>query len=97
MNPIVAFSVILEAALMLTIAVIVFPASLKLKFAGIIVGFIALQGINIIRILALAYVGVRYPQIFDFFHFYIAQGLMIAIALGILILYLRHATSKKYA
>ncbi|MCI4626082.1 MAG: archaeosortase/exosortase family protein [Candidatus Magnetoovum sp. WYHC-5] len=87
----------LEAALMFAIAVIVFPAPWKIKLAGITVGFIVLQLINIIRILLLAYVGVRYPQVFDFFHFYIAQGLMIAIALGILIVYLRHATSKNYA
>ncbi|KJR41058.1 hypothetical protein MCHI_003068 [Candidatus Magnetoovum chiemensis] len=82
----------LEAVFMFTIAVLVFPAPWRKRIFGVIAGFIVIQIVNILRIAALAYTGVHYMKFFNIFHFYIAQGLMIAFALGLFILYLNYAS-----
>lgn len=81
----------LEAVMIYTVAVMVFPSSLRTKVIGIIAGFLVIQLVNVARIAFLAYTGVHYKNLFDIFHIYVAQGLMIAIALGIYLLYLNYA------
>jgi exosortase/archaeosortase family protein len=81
----------LEAVMIYSVAVIVFPSALRTKMIGIIAGFLIIQLVNVARIAMLAYAGVHYKKLFDIFHIYVAQGLMIAIALGIYLLYLNYA------
>ena len=81
----------LEAVMIYSIAILAFPAAWKKKLIGIIVGFIIIQVINIIRIVGLAYAAVNYREVFKILHIYIAQGLMIAIALGTFFIYLNYA------
>lgn len=81
----------LEAVMIYSVAVIVFPSALRTKMIGIIAGFLIIQLVNVARIAMLAYAGVHYKNLFDIFHIYVAQGLMIAIALGIYLLYLNYA------
>jgi len=80
----------LEAILIYSIAVVSFPSRWDHKFIGIVVGFFIIQFINIIRIVALAYSGVYYMSIFEVVHLYVAQGIMIAVSLGIFLLFLRY-------
>lgn len=81
----------LEAVMIYSVAVIAFPASWKRKVYGIIAGFFAIQVINIVRIAGLGYSGVHFRSLFEYIHIYIAQGMMIAVALGIFFLYLNYA------
>ncbi len=81
----------LEAVMIYSIAVIAFPADWKKKFIGIIAGFLIIQVVNIVRIAGLGYSGVHFPRLFEFLHIYVAQGIMIAIALGAFFLYLNYA------
>lgn len=85
----------LEAVMIYSVAVIAFPAQWKKKLVGIIAGFLAIQILNIFRIAALAYSGVYFKSLFEYIHIYVAQGLMIAIALGIFFIYLNYAKSQK--
>jgi exosortase/archaeosortase family protein len=80
----------LEAVMIYAVAVLAFLASLKKKILGIVAGFFIIQTINIIRIAALAYSGVYFRSFFEYIHIYIAQGMMIAVSLGIFFLYLAH-------
>lgn len=86
----------LEAVLIFAVAVIAYPAAWKTRFLGIGAGFVIIQVINIMRIAGLAYSGVYYRKLFDVIHIYVAQGIMIAVALGLFLLYLRY-TGRQHA
>lgn len=87
----------LEAVMIYSVAVIAFPATWKKKILGIVAGFIIIQVINILRIASLAYSGIHFGRLFEYIHIYVAQGLMIAISLGVFFIYLHYAKSKKTA
>lgn len=78
----------LEAVMIYTVAVIAFPSSWRERFKGILIGFLVIQVINILRILALAYTGIHLKGLFEYIHIYVAQGIMIALALGVFLIYL---------
>lgn len=83
----------LEAVMIYSVAVIAFPASWKRRIIGIAAGFAVLQVVNILRIAGLAYSGVHFPGLFEYIHIYIAQGIMIAVALGVFFVYLGYVNS----
>ncbi len=88
----------IDAAIIYAVAVLAFPAKWKKKLYGILLGSIAIQVINIIRIILLSYYansGIHFKEYFDYIHLYAAQGLMIAISLGIFFIYLRYAQNIK--
>jgi len=88
----------LEAVLIYAVAVISFPAKWLKKTIGIAAGFLIIQVINLLRIVGLAFSGVYYKEIFDLLHIYIAQGIMIAVALGVFLIYiyyLGHGESRQ--
>jgi len=81
----------LEAVMIYTVGIISFPATWEKKLLGIVAGFIVIQIINIIRIVALAYSCIYFKTLFEYIHIYIAQGMMIAVALGIYLLWIGYA------
>lgn len=85
----------LEAVMIYAIAIIAFPAPWKKRLLGIAAGLLIIQVINIFRIVGLAYAAVNHRELFKILHIYVAQGIMIAIALGIFLVYLYYATTKK--
>ncbi len=80
----------LEAVMIYTVAVLTFPATWKNRLIGFVAGFLVIQVLNLIRIVALAYAGVYHRDLFDLIHIYVAQGVMIAVALGTFVLYLTY-------
>lgn len=88
----------LEAVMIYAVAVLTFPATWKNRLIGFVAGFLVIQVLNLIRIVALAYAGVYHRDLFDLIHIYVAQGVMIAVALGTFVLYLTyisHGQSKQ--
>ena len=81
----------LEAVMIYCIAVVAFPSPWRWRLIGIVLGFIVIQAVNIARIAGLAYAGIHFKSLFDYIHVYIAQGIMIAVSLGIFFLYLSYA------
>lgn len=81
----------LESVMIYSVGILSFPATWKKKLLGIIAGFIVIQIINIIRIVALAYSCIYFKTLFEYIHIYIAQGMMIAVALGIYLLWINYA------
>lgn len=80
----------LEAVMIYSCAVLAYPASIRLKIIGIIGGFLVIQILNLIRIISLGYTAVNFREAFDLIHIYIAQGIMIVIALGAFFIYLHY-------
>jgi exosortase H (IPTLxxWG-CTERM-specific) len=87
----------LEAVMIYAVAIIAFPASWQKKALGILIGFVLLQVANIIRIAGLAYAGTHFRSLFEYAHIYVAQGLMVALALGIFFAYLHYANPDAIA
>jgi exosortase H (IPTLxxWG-CTERM-specific) len=62
-------------------AVLAFPASLKAKLPGILIGTVLLAIINLARIVSLFYTGVYYPRAFEVMHVDVWQPAFIVISL----------------
>jgi len=84
----------LEAFVIYAVAIISFPAATAKKLWGILAGFVIIQLLNIIRILALGITGVYFKTYFEYIHIYVAQGIMIALALVLFLVWLNYATEK---
>ena len=81
----------LEAVLIYSVAVLAFPSSWARKIVGIAAGFVIIQVLNILRIVVLALIRVHLPAFFELFHIYVAQGIMIAVALVLFIGWIGYA------
>jgi exosortase H (IPTLxxWG-CTERM-specific) len=81
----------LEAVMIYSVAVLAFPASWTKKLIGMTAGFVVIQAVNIVRIAGLGYSGIHFPGMFEYIHIYVAQGMMIAVALGVFFIYLNYA------
>ncbi len=84
----------LEAFLIYTVAVLSFPAGRWKKLVGIGGGFVLLQVFNVLRIAGLALSGIYLREYFHYIHIYVAQGMMIALALLFFLLWLNYATER---
>jgi exosortase H (IPTLxxWG-CTERM-specific) len=66
-----------EAMLIFLAAVLAFPASWKARISGLALGILAIQVVNLIRVVALFLTGVYFPRIFDTSHTVIWQTIVI--------------------
>lgn len=66
-----------EAMLIFLAAVLAFPASWKSRLAGLGLGILAIQLVNLIRVVALFLTGIYFPKIFDTSHTVIWQTIVI--------------------
>ena len=62
-------------------AVLAYPARLKTKGIGILLGLIVLTGINVVRIVSLFWIGSNYPEYLDIAHLLVWQAAIIIIAI----------------
>jgi len=74
-----------EATLVLIAAILAFPSTWKQKLWGLALGFVAVQGLNVVRIISLFYLGQWNMTAFEWAHLYIWQAL---IMLDVLIVWL---------
>ena len=66
-----------EAMLIYFAAVLAFPASWKSRLLGVALGFVAIQLVNLVRVVALFLTGVYFPRLFDSSHTVIWQTVVI--------------------
>lgn len=78
-----------EAMICLTAAIIAFPASWRSKAYGLFFGFIAIQALNIVRIISLFYLLQWDKDWFEWAHLYLWQALIILDALVVFIIWVR--------
>ncbi|MDY0251328.1 MAG: exosortase H [Pseudomonas sp.] len=79
----------IEAAIVLIAAIFAFPAPWKNRILGIIAGLLALQSLNIIRVISLFYLGQWNQQAFEWAHLYIWQALIMLDALIVWLIWIR--------
>lgn len=78
-----------EALIILFAAIFSFPAPIKNKLIGFAIGFFAIQGLNLVRIVSLFYLGQWNEVAFEWFHLYLWQALIILDALVVWLIWLR--------
>jgi exosortase H (IPTLxxWG-CTERM-specific) len=66
-----------ETMLIFLAAVLAFPASWGARLAGLAIGIVAIQLINLVRVVALFLTGVYFPSLFDSSHTVIWQSIVI--------------------
>ncbi|MFK8041466.1 exosortase H [Congregibacter sp.] len=86
-----------EAAIVLIAGVLAFPASVKRKLAAISLGFLAIQVMNIARIISLFYLGQWNLDVFTWTHLYLWPVLIMLDVLVVFMLYLRYLSQNTAA
>ena len=74
-----------EATIVLLAAILAFPAPWKHKLVGVAAGIVAVQGLNVLRVISLFYLGQWNRDVFEWAHLYVWQAL---IMLDVLIVWL---------
>ncbi|HVF65990.1 MAG TPA: exosortase H [Casimicrobiaceae bacterium] len=75
----------IEATIVLLAAILAFPAPWRSKLVGLAIGIVAVQGLNVVRIISLFYLGQWDRDWFEWAHLYVWQAL---IMLDVLIVWL---------
>jgi exosortase H (IPTLxxWG-CTERM-specific) len=84
-----------EAVIILVSAMLAFPAPWKHKLVGISLGFLAIQVLNLVRIISLFYLGQWNRLWFDWFHLYLWQALIVLDALVVFLVWLRYLPHER--
>lgn len=87
----------IEAVIILIAALAAFPSTIKQKLLGFAVGFVAIQALNLVRIISLFYMGQWSMVWFEWFHLYLWQALIIIDALVVWLLWLRWIARRRPA
>ena len=61
-------------------AVLAFPSPLRIKLWGVLLGFTAIFALNLLRVISLYYIVLRYPKLFEGAHIYVWQTVVIGAA-----------------
>ena len=85
----------IEGIALFTAALLTFPAKLKNKLVGLVIGIVFLFGLNLIRIISLFLTGLFIPKAFPLMHEDIWQGLFIFCVIGIMIFWIRWSSKQE--
>lgn len=78
-----------EATIVLVAAMLAFPAPWKRKLLGLAIGILAVQGLNVVRVISLFYLGQWSFDLFEFAHQYVWQALIMLDVLIVWLLWVR--------
>lgn len=68
----------LETMVIFLAAVLAFPAPWKARLLGLLIGSVAIQAVNLVRVVALFFTGAYFPDFFDSSHTVVWQTIVIA-------------------
>ncbi len=78
-----------EATIVLVAAMLAFPAPWKNKLVGLAAGILAVQGLNVVRVISLFYLGQWNMQAFEWAHLYVWQALIMLDVLVVWLVWVR--------
>lgn len=84
-----------EATIVLIAAVLAFPASWRARCAAIVLGFFAIQILNLARIISLFYLGNWNMVFFEWIHLYLWPALIMLDVLIVFVVYLRYLSADQ--
>lgn len=83
-----------EAFVVLCAAIGAFPAGWKHKLLGLGAGFVAIQVLNVLRVISLFYLGQWNMDVFNFAHTYLWQALIMLDVLAVWLIWMRSIAPK---
>ncbi len=78
-----------EATIVLVAAMLAFPAPWRKKLVGLAAGILAVQGLNVVRVISLFYLGQWNMQVFEWAHLYVWQALIMLDVLVVWLVWVR--------
>jgi exosortase H (IPTLxxWG-CTERM-specific) len=78
-----------EATIVLVAAMLAFPAPWSRRLAGIAAGILAVQGLNVVRVISLFYLGQWDLKVFEWAHLYVWQALIMLDVLVVWLVWVR--------
>ena len=78
-----------EATIVLLAAILAFPAPWRSKLVGLAAGIVAVQGLNIVRVISLFYLGQWDRDWFEWAHLYVWQALIMLDVLVVWLVWVR--------
>ena len=78
-----------EATIVLVAAILAFPAPWRHKVIGLASGIVAVQGLNVVRVISLFYLGQWDKQWFEWAHLYVWQALIMLDVLVVWLVWVR--------
>lgn len=85
----------IEACLILIAAVLAYPASWSMRLVGIGLGFLAIQIVNVLRVITLFYLVAYSEPMFKFAHLYLWQALIMLDVLVVWLLWVRQVARRE--
>ena len=85
----------IEATIVLVAAMLAFPSPWKYKIIGILSGFVAVQALNVVRVISLFYLGQWNMTAFEWAHLYIWQALIMLDVLIVFLIWIRLLPNDK--
>ena len=83
-----------EAAIVLVAAMLAFPAPWRYRLLGIAIGIVAVQLLNIVRVISLFYIGQWDFSVFEWAHHYVWQALIMLDVLVVWLIWVRRVPSS---
>jgi exosortase H (IPTLxxWG-CTERM-specific) len=84
----------IEAALILIAAMLAFPASWRHRLVGVAAGLVAVQALNVVRVVSLFYLGQWSERAFEWAHLYLWQALIMLDVLVVWLVWIRMAPQR---
>jgi exosortase H (IPTLxxWG-CTERM-specific) len=84
----------IEALILLVAAIVAFGGSWKRRLAGVGLGFLVIEGVNLIRIASLFEIGKHNPAVFEQFHLVIWQSVIIVLSVVFFVLWSRRVAER---
>jgi len=78
-----------EATLVLLAAILAYPAPWRYKALGFAIGVVAVQALNVVRVISLFYLGQWNYQVFEWAHLYVWQALIMLDVLVVWLVWVR--------
>jgi len=78
-----------EATIVLVAAMLAFPAPWRRKLFGLAAGAVAVQGLNVVRVISLFYLGQWSLRVFEWAHLYVWQALIMLDVLVVWLVWVR--------
>ena len=83
-----------EATLVLLAAILAFPAPWRYKAIGLVVGIVAVQALNVVRVISLFYIGQWNMDVFEWAHLYVWQALIMLDVLIVWLIWVRRVPRR---
>jgi exosortase H (IPTLxxWG-CTERM-specific) len=86
-----------EAMLILLASIVAFPATLRARVTGLLLGALAVQVLNAVRIITLYLLGAYQPRLFEVFHTAVWQIAIILAAIGFFLVWSARVAPNRLA